>query len=695
MSTAGNVAFPVPHYPASRSRVLGVFANLLRMELSASRGIVIAGLWIFWLMPAFLEGTYMLFVDRQHTIVSGLAWITLFVAGWLYAIVTGGHVVCRDWGKDEEHFLLAQPVSPRWIVCAKLLAGACVLVAVSVIAGVWDVTLWWHDPTGIRPGDLGVAAAIIACAMTVGFLVAFATAVVTRQMLTSVLVATLVLLIWTTGPLLSRHLTILYPPVARWDLDTRNASVEIETYEVPLVLLGGTFLALLGLVIVASIAVSLIAATRERVLQLGQKSLAWAAAVVVLTLFGLAMTEVGSSLVVRDVAPLLPHGHVRTPVPQWRPEWTFDRRGDQCLMTVGANLVRFRVDERGQIEGVEQANLLQDGNADTPSLTALSARLAERGDCVVTGILYPRLYRPGEGEPPRIARARYRWPTGGDLVRVDRILVGPFGDKEVGRTLRSHALTDRWAYLVYAVKPNPDDTDAPRNTNWWMRELYIYDWQGAADPQPRHRARLGVGRDIRLVHGKLVVYNKENHVPQLNEFYVFDVDDPDTLAGQLEDPDGLTGLRMSPWHRAMIGSELGASIGLHTRYEAYDAARELRYTHDIHGLKVEGSPEKYPPSRHGLWADVGLYRPSPIATAVRSGSRDLTLVDDTFLIEMGYTTLSAYDVSDPTRPRRAGFFHLGAVGPSGRPQVFATNRHLIVPRASHLIVLDRPQAEVK
>jgi ABC-type transport system involved in multi-copper enzyme maturation permease subunit len=122
------------------------FLSLLLKELRGSRQLLIAGVWTYWLMPAVLDVAYMIFFERGMK-TSMIVWFALLGLGWFYAIIVGAQVVCRDWGQAEEHFLRAQPVSPRSIVWAKWWAGLLVLFLVCLVNITWTVVLGAGDPT--------------------------------------------------------------------------------------------------------------------------------------------------------------------------------------------------------------------------------------------------------------------------------------------------------------------------------------------------------------------------------------------------------------------------------------------------------------------------------------------------------------------------------------------------------------------
>ena len=130
MSTINVERSSLERVPISSTAVM---ANLLRKELRESRPMLVVGLWTFWLMPAILEWLYALFFSWRGEFLAGFAWVLVAAAGWFFTILVAAHSVCRDWGKVEEHFLLAKPVTVAQVLLAKLVSALCVVAVVLVL----------------------------------------------------------------------------------------------------------------------------------------------------------------------------------------------------------------------------------------------------------------------------------------------------------------------------------------------------------------------------------------------------------------------------------------------------------------------------------------------------------------------------------------------------------------------------------
>ncbi len=658
MSTSQTIMAPsVGSQTADPPPRRSVFGNLLRKELLASRGAIIAGLAIFWLMPALWEMIYYL-IDPAHELLFGFAWGLLACAGWLYAIVVGAHTVCRDWGKAEERFLLAQPVAPRTVIWAKLLAGAIVVFAVAAGVGLWDLCLSFiagheWDVDDVR--TFAILSSLTAGTVAVGYAVAFAGAVATRQMLASVLVAALVLLMWMVAPMLSARLSSLQPAWNR--VLTSEAKV------------GGVFVTVAVLCIAGSLGVALLSSTRERVIRLGHKPLAWTVALVVLALFSLAMTEVGNSLSVTDQAgvwaPETPDGRV----PGGVYKCLVARQGDRFFVVIalaapGAHsdwpMVTFRVDGRGQVADVRRASLpmTEPGTHQRyPFLTDFS--LDSAGHLIASGIRMRVQPRAGEGKRVERVRdglwqTRFAWPEDGPPeVLSHAALPLPRKQKSVHSVLAtSWAFTERYAYLLCSAET-----------------LYVLDWSDGPEAMPRyeiplpHRAWC-----VQISDGTLEIYDGSGLYAA-----TFDADHPESLgtsrpwsfkpARRLPDQSGLE--CPLPLQRAG-GGRISWALD-----------KDFIYVRDRFGLRVvRGGPELDTAQP----AIVGEYRASPLSLLMSPGREDLTLLDDSLLIEfsdsVGWMPMAAYDVSEPARPRRVGFFN--RMGYRFYAQVFATDRHLVL-----------------
>lgn len=230
------------------------FMPLFRMECVSSRSEFIAGAWVFWLMPAFIGLVYSSFVEFDLSVFLDFLFYGMGLLGWLYAVVVGARVVCRDWGRVEEHFVRAQPVTARSIIWAKWWAG--VLLMVAVFGPILLVVLWADGSDQMAKTPWAMM-----WGMGVAYSVAFSAAVVMRQTLTSILVAWMFLVVWLMAQYLASH--VLHP-------DILKVGFTVSWWITPLLALG----------------VALLAAPRESGFQPSGKIIACCVAAVLLLIFG-------------------------------------------------------------------------------------------------------------------------------------------------------------------------------------------------------------------------------------------------------------------------------------------------------------------------------------------------------------------------------------------------------------------------
>jgi hypothetical protein len=676
---------------------LKVFANLLRKELAESRGIIIAGLTIFWLMPALWELLYWA-VDPEHEFLPGFAWVLVVGAGWLYAIIVGGHTVCRDWGKAEEHFLLAQPVGPRWVISAKFIAGALVVAVVAAVAGLWDLCVSHVSDAVFSAGEhraLLVASTIAIGAMTLGYGVAFAAAVMTRQTLASIMVSGLVLVIWLAAPMLSGRLASLQPTL---NLITPS-SIKLESLFLLVVLAGP----------IACVCLALIWSTRERVIRLGYKPLAWSLALVVLALFSMAMTEVGNALRVKDQTLLyesvqrpklhIYESHVARQgdrfyivSPHWPPEQDLDWA-----------MASFRVNEDGRIADIRRTTVPNParswpGNVDEYAWFR-HLTLNEAGHFIATGHrmqLVPKAHDPNKHSRRRrgLWRIDFVWPEHGPLqVLSDSALQLPVEGRFQAKRAVSCASTDRYAYVLYYLPPEKK-LPVPDRKRQTTMTLHVYEWSDGPNAQPRYEILLPrYCRKLELLDGTLTLYD-ERERPRIT----FDAEHPELLAtssAPSSSPSSQTiDLRSQalpfPADRPGGGSATGT------------CAQGLIYAVDRFGLRILQT------GADGPWlTPVGEYLASPLSMVFyRPSWYPPRLLDNALLLhfpsgnEPVGPALVAYDVSEPTRPRRVGFFHGGFDTPWLQRNILATDRHLVMFQPVYVsgywdncrvTVLDRPR----
>ncbi len=644
------------------------WANLVRKECLESREAAIAGLAIFWLVPAVLGLIELALVGRHD--VLPFAWLLVIGAGWLYAVIVGAHTVCRDWGKAEEHFLLAQPVSPRTVVCAKLITGAALVAGVLGIAVAWDMMLvqWTASSAlGIREVLMIIS---VACVMAAGFALAFAVAVMTRQMLASTIVATLVLLVWAIAPLLSSHLGRFWVPVLLLGGQRLSSAA-------PFVLVSFAMLAV-------SAAASIYYSTRKRVFRLGNKQLAWIAGLVMLTLFGVAMGEVGNSLHVRDQLMLPKSGSSAFGIVQTI------QRGDHFLVAYGEYgpqphpemsgwfIEAFRVSGSGHIQDLRRTPI----PGALPPIIFYSQTPERRWD-LLTGFAFDkdghmvvsgrRLRVVGalrlNGEVETLWRTTLVWPDGGEpevLSHTELALPPGQSFTTTGPWYRDRDHLPRFSYLVAGAG----------GTN---EELYVFDWSDGPNPGPRYIIPLPQGSPSVFVHnGDLRVTIGPVHFRDQDVLVAdFDADHPETLLDKQNwSFHELREVNQTPWTEGFERFGGGDPV--------VDEHGDVAYLSDLLGLRVARQ------ARPGRWEIVGESRASPLSMLFRLYPRPLAL-DDSLVIEQGARGIIAYDVSDPSNPKRIGFLNTPDLSWLGLDaSLFTTGQYLVLHETDLITVLDRP-----
>jgi hypothetical protein len=619
------------------------FLNLLRKESRESRTVILVGACVFFVMPMLWSLIY-LALDSYHEPGLPFSLLLTVTVGWLYAAILGAHTVCRDWGRPEEYFLLARPVSPRAAVGAKLLAGIIVLGCVLLGAAVADALTFFLPegdvrfflfnggvPLGREPYAILVGLALTA--MLVSYLIAFAAAVITRQMLTSTLITVLLLLIWCAAPLIVQPLAVLHPVIAI----SRLATDESNRWTTNLPCIAAVLICV-GTAIAASFA----AAGWERTFRLGHKTLAWAFALVILALFAGAMFEVGNSLTVLDTAMLPPQSAI--------PSWQFATSGDRVLAVSNGgdsrSLVTFRVDDRGRIQEYAEGTIYARGLWSIGYISQFDRNSA--GEWSVNGLCQG-------GIPAPVFRMRLSWPdrsgpriTSLQVTVLDEPRQDHLREYRPNYELLRFATSDRHAYVEF-------DRTMSR------RAMYVYDWI----------EQDGLGRMVSPVRvleegtPEFVAWLQSEDLKNLQwhglrDRYRMEMEYGPRSAPRL-DQVGLIDRELS---RTALENELG---GRHSQRIEWDQQRNLAVVNDTQGLRVYG------PSPEGSQL-LGENLASPLALAFRMGNVDLRLLSGQRAVEVGRSSLVLYDLADPARPRRVGFFNVQGQN----PQVSEVNGRLVL-----------------
>lgn len=715
-----------------RHRRLGVFGNLVRKELRESVSAVIAGLSIYWIMPALLELSYVA-CDPHHELLPGFGWGLILATGWLYAIVVGAQTVCRDWGRPEEHFLLGRPVTPRTVVWAKLLAGVAVVAGVALVCCLWD----WLLPAVFSGPQARMADAdgryswvwlVLGCVLAVSFVTAFATAVMTRQMLPSILVPSLLLLLWSTAPLISRHLTFLgpaqiYDPSLWSGGDASTLSdAELPT-NVPFVLLACAWVA-------AAVVSALLTCTRDRVIRLGHKPLACATTVAVLALFAMAMNEAGNSLNVRDHYTLLEQGvpivgagpwdahdaascgnhFVFLSTDYWPEPNVYASQAEGGLLWGGERtsfLTEFRIDDAGHICGARQTELATLHSDEYVDSVSMEAHLKPESRTAFSEIMLCRfLTRIAVLDDPEgyilmggvvgntVRRLRLDWPEDGKLEILSDASVSLPSDEELDYPAE-HLMTARYSYLTQRVRSTePPSGENGREAYLRRRVLRVVDWSDESHPQVRYSITLPAGTTICQRQQYLAFIRPTSDKDW--EIDAVPIDNPDVLAELQAHPTNLFRPISNAWWRAVQPFRVGDLQRVRTHHPSAWAlgSNGVLYVSDELGIRAFG------PEESGTRRLIGEYWRSPFSMLSRNDPWQLRswrswswemwhdecglqIDDNSLLIEPGLFT---YDVSDPARLRRTGFFNA-----LPHAQIIATPHHLVLLEYSLVTVVDRPR----
>lgn len=682
---------PLPSHDRAVSW-MNPLGNLLRKELQESRGTLIAGVAIYVAMPPLLS-VVSYAVSPDEIILGFSAWI-LLASGWLFSIVVGAQTVCRDWGQPEAAFLLSRPVSCRAVIGAKLLVG---LFALAVIYGAGfglDACLARFKPSPSEINELlrpGPVLTIVGTGLA-GFFAAFAVAVLTRQALHGILVAGLVLLVWWTAPLINAHLLHLWPLFMRPTADPSW----MDTMRI-----GRSFPMIVVVFAIGCLLLTAYAARRERPLQLGQKSMAWGIAGMVLALFAAAMAEVGASLPVLDEVRVVEAGRERYSA------WTDDRFRRYAVFTArddwhyaahtyyyypdpggrhqtSTSVFRFRICEDGRLElDLHDIPAPPGGTEPTTFVHLLQILPVSDQDILILG--YGR--DQDQEQPWNVPGAAHiHWPSGAPPRTV---ATGWFTELEQPVPELAHmviASHGRFLYFLYG----PQDA----YTRWMQRSfgdepvsakrsdtsaLLIVEVTETLDFRvhsmtsvPMDFASLLHADDGILWLGRYWATSYGHVGTHYHE--VGPADDPDTVRQRFEQAATLTPKNMPP----MVPDQPMNYL--------YLSDHEVSYRSEVEGIVAETWHLHMGQSRL-------VYRASPLAMLFRGeGLMFATLqrLDEVTLLESRATSLTLYDISDPYRLRRTGFFHRPTPEARSR-RILSTDKHLILWEPPWLTVLGRPE----
>jgi hypothetical protein len=272
------------------------------------------------------------------------------------------------------------------------------------------------------------------------------------------------------------------------------------------------------------------------------------------------------------------------------------------------------------------------------------------------------------------------WPETGEPKILAHAELALPADQSYRTTESWREREDHLPRFSYLTSTAPDVNG--RSGAYREDKLYVFDWADGPRPTPRLVIPLPTNVDyVAVAKGELRVSTSSGHAPDHHVYAAsFDADRPEALPNNGNWP--LQEQRNRPWHDwdkefERFGGE----------YVLADERGDIAYLSDRLGLRVARR------IRLGQWEIVGECRASPLSVFFRQYTRSQSL-DNSLLIEHSYPGITAYDVADPSKPRRVGFFN--AVGLSLRgTSVFVTGRFMVVHEFDLITVLDRPRTGVQ
>jgi len=321
-------------------------------------------------------------------------------------------------------------------------------------------------------------------------------------------------------------------------------------------------------------------------------------------------------------------------------------------------LASFRLNERGQIEDLRQADLPEKLNEYG---RIYGFAIDENSELVLT--LSHTTNRKGSDNDwnTDLLRLRLSWPSHGPLQVASRTTVEPPPDRFPVALVTVYndweTKVSRYAYLQ----------------EWVSKEhkLYVFDWSDGPRPQPRYEIQLPPYTSARIYRGKLQIVSDNVSSNGLNfrtPGRPLDPDHPELL------------LDRRNWARDP-GALPPSGLFLDDPDERCATSRgDLWCVSQPSGLRIIRHP------RRQEWDLIGEYRASPLALWFRRyGDHQPRFLDDSLVLENGYSQLALYDVSNPAQLRRVGFFQ------EYNGEVYPTPHFLLLMEGNLLTVLDRPK----
>jgi hypothetical protein len=235
---------------------------------------------------------------------------------------------------------------------------------------------------------------------------------------------------------------------------------------------------------------------------------------------------------------------------------------------------------------------------------------------------------------------------------------------------------DRYAYALVCPKNEKDKPPIPYT-------IQVFDWSETNDAGPMWSRELNFEwMWMEKIGGRLLIYGASQGVP--GGMAVTALDDPRELVESTW-PFHATGENFLwyglAWAR-MYGAIPYDDPDNHTPAMdvTYDPDRDLAYFTYRNAFEV----------RDDALERVARYRFNPLASMFRGHDAHLRLIGHDRVLEAGESVLSVFDVSDPRRPRRIGWFNVAV--PRGA-DAFPMGDHLLLIEPGSLTVLELPEPE--
>lgn len=580
---------------------------LRRKEWIESKPAILVGLIIFVGLPTLW--TLLLWsLDTHAGVMPGIASMLWLLAGALFSAVLGAQAICRDFGSPTERFLFSRPIEPRRVMRLKAMTGFLIVFGLTALIG--GLELLWSAliKSPRRDDQIPVGLLILGTGLAMAaYWISVAAACATRRSLTSTLAAAFVLTLVLTVPVIVRipGVNDITDLVFRDENNFRTTLIAAAVVAV--------------FAFVAGIAMRWAAST-ERRLDVGPRTMAWVVGLTLMALFVTAMHEVGASesIVASWWVPSARETikQCDTPLYQiWKIAAGMNRVAVLCSRESGPgtqvyspehskeSVFLIDVDADGQITRERNTSFFLDKQTSYPASTIDST-----GNVAFVGLsrIGPEPHQLGD--PWKMSLQRFDWETG---TRISA------------------------AELPWPV------------TSYWtmVKDLYCTDEHVLVLITTSDR--LGVALNLEGVVAEYRINTSSTTLERTQRFR-FDYHDRTLDPSWVE----LRGFKSEAAIRVVSRKYYDIELQPVREGEPYGA---FTVNADQFGLKVfpvnrSASPRTNWPTE--LDGSIGRVHATPWAVLFRAVNPDVVPAGADRLLEIHDSSVIQYDVSDPTRPRR-------------------------------------------